>query len=183
MIGYLRGTVVDSNKETIILDVNGVGYLIHTSKHPTSGENTKYFIHTHVREDQISLFGFETQQEIGLFKMLLSVSGVGPKVAMAIMSASDVNKIFAAVSKADVGFFTSIPGIGKKGAQRIIIELKGKIGSVQDIDLGEDGDDIVEGLMSMGFDRKEIKKVIIKLDPKLTEGEKIKEVIRLLGKR
>lgn len=183
MIGYLKGKVIESSKEKVILDVNGVGYLINTSKNASEGETAQFFIHTHVREDEISLYGFESQQEIELFKMLMSVSGVGPKVAMAVMTASDVSKIFAAVSKADVGFFTAIPGIGKKGAQKIIIELKGKIGSVQDIDLGDEGDDIVEGLMSMGFDRKQIRKVIVKLDPKLSDEEKIREAIKLLGKR
>lgn len=183
MIGYLKGKVIESNKENVILNVNGVGYLINTTKHASEGETVEYFIHTHVREDQISLFGFQSQQEIELFKMLLSVSGVGPKVAMAVMTAAEVNKIFAAVSKADVEFFKSIPGIGKKGAQKIIIELKGKIGSVQDIDLGEEGDDITEGLMSMGFDKQQIKKVLVKLDPELSDEEKIREAIKLLGKR
>ena len=183
MIGYLKGKILQTYKDSVILDVNGVGYLISVTKSVSVGDTKEYFVHTHVREDTFSLFGFSSQQEIELFKMLLMVSGVGPKAAISIMTASDVNRIYSAVSKADVGFFTAVPGIGKKGAQKIIIELKGKIGSVQDIDLGDEGDDIVDALMSMGFDRNQIKKVMVKLDPNLSDEDKIREAIRLLGRK
>jgi Holliday junction DNA helicase RuvA len=183
MIAYLKGKVIDSGKDKVILDVNGVGYLVHTFELNPSGKTAEYYIYTHVRDDTLDLYGFSDKSMLELFEMLLGVSGVGPKVAMAVLSSAEPDKVYAAVSKADVSFFKAIPGIGKKGSQKIIIELKGKVGSVTDIDLGDEGEDLVEGLISMGFDRKQIKKAIVKLDPKLTDEQKLREAIKLLGKK
>ena len=183
MIAYLKGKVIDTAKDKVTLDVNGVGYLVHTTETVSSGESAQYYIYTHVREDTLDLYGFSDKPKLELFKLLIGVSGVGPKVAMAVLSSAEPEKIYSAVSKADVSFFKAIPGIGKKGSQKIIIELKGKVGSVTDIDLGDEGEDLVEGLTSMGFDRKQIRKAIVKLDPKLTDEQKLREAIKLLGKK
>jgi holliday junction DNA helicase RuvA len=204
MIGYLKGTIIDKEKDSVLLDCNGVGYKVKIKglkdyseqsegRNKELGANDKsntevsrkvgFFIHTHVREDEISLYGFSTKEELYLFEMLISVSGVGPKVALAILSASKSDRIISAISKADVDFFTTIPGIGKKGAQKIIIELKNKVGSITEIDLGEDGHtDLVDGLTGMGFAKYDVIKVVRLLDPELSEEEKIKEAIRKLGK-
>ncbi|MBN1168711.1 Holliday junction branch migration protein RuvA [Candidatus Woesebacteria bacterium] len=183
MIAYLKGKVIGTGKDNVVLDVNGVGYLVHTSEVIPTGKFAEYYIYTHVREDALDLYGFSDRSKLDLFKLLLGVSGVGPKVAMAILNSAEPDKVYAAVSKADVSFFKAIPGIGKKGSQKIIIELKGKVGSVTDIDLGDEGEDLVEGLTSMGFDRKQIRKVIVKLDPKLPDEQKLREAIKLLGKK
>lgn len=132
MFAYLEGRLVQKAPTHIILDVNGVGYevLIPISSYNHLGEvNGKIRILTyhHVREDLQQLYGFMTEKEKELFKMLITVSGIGPKMALALLSGSSTTDIKRAIYKGDAGFLRSIPGIGKKLAERLIVELKGKI--------------------------------------------------------
>ena len=139
MIGFLNGKIELLLNPNVIIDVNGVGYKVLVSEKTYSnlklGENAKFFIHTHVREDEISLFGFLQAEELRLFEYLISVSGVGPKTALNIFSFGEKSEIENAIIKGDVSFFTSVPRLGTKNAQKIIIELKNKMGGLADIDL------------------------------------------------
>ncbi len=143
------------------------------------------FIHSHIREDAFDLYGFTTEQELVLFELLLTVSGIGPKTALAVIDRG-VAAVETAVRKSDVDFFTTVPRLGTKNAQKIIIELKSKLGSTKMLNLeGESGDtkQVIDALLSMGFDRHEIRETIKKFDTKdATIEQKIRHALKLLGK-
>lgn len=184
MIGYLKGKIIDQDSNSVLVEVQGVGYrVVQSSKFKVENSNEiELWIHTHVREDEISLYGFGDKKTLKLFELLLSVNGVGPKVGMAIVSASSSEKISEAIARADVGFFTAIKGVGKKGAQKIIIDLKNKMGSVAELDLSSDGgDDVVEALVSMGYNREKVISVVRGLDDNLSESQKIKEALKKIS--
>lgn len=187
MIGYLRGNIITVKKNEVWVDVAGVGYRVRVS--PKSEvlslkSEVQLYIHTAVREDAITLYGFANIEELQLFEMLISVSGVGPKTGMDIVSSAGKEQIETAIRQADVNFFANMKGIGKKSAQRIIIDLKNKIGSLKDVDLSaEDEDDVVfQALKQFGFKANEIQSVLNKMDRSESEQEQIKKGLKLLGK-
>ena len=191
MIGYLNGEVVAIDDPFIVIDVSGVGYSVVTSKDVLGKANInsklKLFIYTHVREDLIQLYGFLDLLELKLFKNLISVSGVGPKTAMGIFGAGTRDSIIRAIIKGDVDFFTSVPRLGKKNSQKIIIELKNKFGSIEELDLSEsdlnENSEAIAALQKFGFSRKESLDALklVKTEGKTVE-EKIKLALRELGK-
>lgn len=131
MIDYLRGRVAHVEAEYVVLDVHDVGYRVFTPNPygiARSEETVQLFIHYHVREDATQLFGFPTREEQALFRKLLDVSGIGPKVALGVLSGGTPNTIAAAVQQENVNFLTKLPGIGRKTAQRMILDLKDKLG-------------------------------------------------------
>lgn len=152
-------------------------------KNLSVGDKINLPVYTHVREDQITLFGFSSKAELDLFKQLLTVSGVGPKSALTIIGSGTAPEIKSAVSNADVDFFQSISGIGKKTAQRIIIDLKSKIGETKELDLSSTDikhrKDLLSALKTMGITADEVKDVIKNIDANLP----IQEQIRLALKR
>jgi len=184
MIGHLSGVVFFKEANSITLDVKGVGYKVLGSRDVLSkaikGNLLELFIYTYVREDNISLFGFLEPQDLKLFENLIGVSGIGPKTAMNIFSVGNRSEIMSAITKGDVDFFTSVPRLGRKNAQKIIIELKNKFGGIGDLDLsGEDmsgSEEVVVALKGFGFTSKEIHDAIraVKKD-----GQKITETIKL----
>lgn len=180
MIAQLTGTVVRTSP--LILDVHGVGYAVAVPQKLGAAIGQKLTVHTytHVREDTLQLFGFESQEELSLFELLLTVSGIGPKTALAVMD-QGVSSIQKAITSSDVDFFMTVPRLGKKNAQKIIIELRSKIaGATGDIpETGETGE-ITSALISMGFDRKELKDVLKKL-PEGSLEEKVKFALKMLG--
>ena len=191
MIASLSGTIHHLSSHRCILLVNGVGYEIElplrTKQLLAPDQEVEFFIHTYVREDQLKLFGFETILERDLFTTLLSISGVGPKAALSILSSGTVDSIQKAISTADVKFFTKIKGLGKKTAQKIIIELKEKLGSLEELDLNENSQDklpqeVVDALIDFGFPKKEIIVVLEKLDQTQSESQLIKLALQQLGK-
>jgi len=189
MIGRLSGIIVTENKNPLIIDVSGVGYrvFVPSSTLPKLSVGTKQVlsIYTSVKDDAIDLFGFQTSEEIEIFELLLTVSGIGPKTALLVTNRG-VEPVTHAIIESDVDFFTTIPRLGRKNAQKIIIELKTKMGSLKELDLSENATsetkDIIDALISMGFDKKEITATLAKIDTKSTEEEKIKKAIRMLGK-
>jgi Holliday junction DNA helicase RuvA len=190
MISRLCGTLIEIAPQSITLDVHDVGYNIYVSdqwlKNATIGNKYTLYIYTHVKEDALELFGFANGGDRALFGLLLSVSGIGPKTALSIIGYG-AKAIQTAVSSADVEFFSSIPRIGKKNAQKIIIELKTKLGSVVDLDLSIEQSgkrqELFEALISMGFARNEIQDVIKKeLDEEKSIEENLKKALRLLAK-
>lgn len=186
MIGYLRGTIVASLDQEIWVDVQGIGYRVRVNGRwsMVNGQDVEMFIHTAVREDAITLYGFATIDELQLFELLITVSGIGPKTALGIVSSSSADQIEAAIRQADVAFFTKVPGIGKKGAQRIIVDLKSKIGSLKEMDLSTDEEDdgVFIALKQFGFKPSDISLVLKKMDRTLPEQQQIKQGLQLLGK-
>ncbi len=153
MIGSLRGTVLEIHSSDILLEVHGVGYRI---KGPVSvlsslliGEECFLYIHDHVREDARDVFGFLSRNELELFEQLLGVSGVGPKVALTLLSAGSVEAIRRAVMQGDLTLLTSVPGVGKKTAQKIILDLKGQLVEVDEESSADR--EVIEALVSLGY--------------------------------
>ncbi len=188
MIGYLKGKIIEERRNEIWLDVSGVGYRVRVAGklkvESLKLEEIELFIHTAVREDAITLYGFTTIEELELFEMLIEVSGVGPKTAMEIVGVADGAEIVTAIQNADVNFFSRIKGIGKKSAQRIIIDLKNKIGSLKEVDLtSEDEEEAVfMALKQFGFKSGDIQSALKQIDRSKSEQEQVKMGLKLLGK-
>lgn len=188
MIGLLKGTPRLFGSE-LIVDVNGVGYQVTVTSSLIAEiahrSEIELFIHTHVREDILELYGFRSSEEKRLFLLLLDVSGVGPRTALAITE-REPQAIITAVQHADSSFFSSIPRVGKKVAQKIIIDLKSKLGSLKDLELGPTSSqeqEIVLALSSLGFSEENVLSVLRTDDySALPLEEAIKRIIQKLGK-
>lgn len=190
MIGALKGIPQKFSANLIFVFTNGVGYRVSVNTkliEKLTTEEIFLYIHTHVKEDILDLYGFVTREELSLFELLIEVSGIGPKTALAILE-HNVEEIKEAIITSDVDFFTQIPRIGKKNAQRIIIDLKSKLGSLNDLDLkNEEGGkthDVIEALTSMGFKKFEVLEALRKIPSNIESTEdKIREALRTLGGR
>ncbi len=152
------------------VEVNGVGYEVQLSiinYQLSIGDEVKLYIHMAVSENDVRLFGFKAREDLDLFKMLLTVSGVGPKTATQISGGADSLEIIKAIGEADVDFFKKIKGIGLKTAQRIIVDLKSKIGGLGELNLKDNlpllEDDLVLSLKQLGFERREVEGVVKRL--------------------
>lgn len=188
MIAQLTGTIIRMHHNPLVLDVHDVGYAVYVPQRLLAiaviGDKTTLLTYTHVREDALVLFGFSTEDELSLFELLLGVSGIGPKTALGVLDRGS-DAIKRAIIASDVEFFTAVPRLGKKNAQKIIIELKSKLGSTSDLDLsGEESQDtnqVIAALMSMGFDRKEAKEAAKKVPTEGSLEHKIKTALKMLG--
>lgn len=168
MIGYLEGTIVRTSEKDMIVMTGGVGYRVLTPlpilMAAAQGKSVRLHIHTHVREDQLVLYGFEKETELELFEKLINVSGIGPKSALAMLSVHSPASIADAVERNDAALLSHTPGIGKKTAEKIILELKGKLGHLQ----GDGTDSFFEvrlALEALGYSPKEVHDVLQKLNP------------------
>jgi Holliday junction DNA helicase RuvA len=191
MIGFLKGKVELLKRPFVLIDVNGVGYKVLVPEtiyaKLSLGESLKIFTYTYVREDALDLFGFLEAEDLGLFESLLTVSGVGPKTALSIFSFGERKEIVEAIIKGDVTFFTSVPRLGTKNAQKIIIELKNKMGSDSTLDLsGKDlleNAEVVQALKNFGFSVSEAQKAVREIKQiGLTTEEKIRLALKTLGR-
>lgn len=191
MIGSVRGKVILKDGNNLIIEANGVGYKVLVSSKVVSSVdmNSEIFVftYTHVKEDLLELFGFVEVADLKLFENLISVSGVGPKTAMSIFSFVSRNDVINAVIKGDTSIFNGIPRLGKKNAQKIIIELKSKLGDDGSFELDlaamDQNDEIVTVLRGLGFSSKEIAESLKNVDSKLTStDEKLKQALKYLGK-
>lgn len=162
MIAQIRGTIAVRRDDAVVIDVNGVGFRVRT---PTStaatlgevGTEARLFTHLHVREDDLSLYGFATEEELSLFESLLSVSGIGPKAALGVLSAAAPNTVRAAIAQGNLQVLTGIPGIGKKTAQRLVLELKGKL-DLNEAEFGETtplDQEVIAALVNLGYSAAE----------------------------
>jgi Holliday junction DNA helicase RuvA len=184
MIASLRGTVVARRLDGVVLDVGGVGYSLSTTaralqKAKAGGEVT-LDTYLHVREDALQLYGFAEPAERELFELLLSVSGVGPKVALAIISNSTPADLRRAIALEDESRFVAIPGIGKKTAQRIMLELKEKLGPVEALVDGAPNEELVarDALVELGYSIPEAERALAGTDPALPPEERIRQALK-----
>lgn len=177
-----------SRENFIILDTGTIGYRIFvpSSISLPSGSELTVFTHHHVRENGQELYGFLSFEGLGLFEKLISVNGVGPKAGLAILSASEPSKIISAITTDDIGFFTTIPGIGKKVAAKIILDLKKKVsgleftGTLSEID---EANDVVDSLVALGYKKFEVTKVLTKLPSEILSIEdKVRWCLKNLAK-
>lgn len=190
MIGFLSGIIHIKLIDSIILLVNGVGYRVFVppSTYASLVLSTPIdlFTHSHIREDAFDLYGFKSVEELTLFNLLLTVSGIGPKTAILVID-KGVEKVQKAIMKADVNFFTSIPRLGRKNSQKIIIELKNKLGSIAELDLASESSEMteaLEALQSMGYTKQEAISALRNCpESEETLEQKIKYALRNIGKR
>ena len=188
MISFLSGQPVFSGTELTLL-VNGVGYEVKVGPKLSTrlqGQlQTELFIHTHVREDRLELYGFQTPAAKKLFRMFLDISGVGPQTALLITD-QDPDQVVAAVQNADTPFFTALPRVGKKMAQKIIIELRTKLGEIKSLDLQPETTQetqVREALLGLGFDEQSISTIFQQVNVnELPLEQAVKESIKHFGK-
>ena len=190
MIGRLSGLLLDKNPAQLIVDCNGVGYEVSvpmsTFYHlPGTGERVTLLTHMVVREDAQLLYGFGTAQERELFRELIKISGIGARTGLAILSGMSVNDLAQAVTLQDVGRLTKIPGIGKKTAERLLLELKGKLGA--DIGAAANGDnessnEILSALLALGYSEKEALLAIKQVPAGSSVSDGIRQALKALSK-
>ncbi len=182
MYSYLKGKITEIEPTYITLENNNIGYLI-ISPNPFSyhlNEEVTIYVHHYLREDIDNLYGFHSKLERSLFIDLISVSGIGPKSALAILSLGEPEKVLLAIENSDVKFLTKFPGIGPKSAQQIILDLKGKL--VKDENITKKDDEVSEALRALGYSNREITKAIKNIDENLNIEDKIKKALGALMK-
>ncbi len=191
MIGRLSGLLFDKNPAQLLVDCNGVGYEVSVPMStfynlPSTGERVTLLTHMVVREDAQLLYGFGTTQERELFRELIKISGIGARTALAILSGMSVKDLAQAVTLQDAGRLTKIPGIGKKTAERLLLELKGKLGA----DIGaapgaaadESSNDILSALLALGYSEKEALLAIKQVPPGGSVSDGIRLALKALSK-
>ena len=186
MIARLRGRPVSRTADSVVLDVGGVGYLLHVTRSALrlSADGTEVVLETylHVREDALQLYGFADAAERELFEQLLGVSGVGPKVALAIVSGSSPHELRRAIALEDTARFQAIPGIGKKTAQRVVLELKEKLGLPADEarPVPLDAPHLVarDALVELGYSLVEAERALAEVDPALPPEDRVRHALR-----
>jgi Holliday junction DNA helicase RuvA len=191
MIGRLTGLVAEKSPPQVLIDVGGVGYEVDVPMSsyynlPGLGERTTLLIHMVVREDAQLLYGFATQQERATFRELVKISGVGPRTALSILSGLSVADLAGAVSRQEGGRLQKVPGIGKKTAERLLLELKGKLGA--DLGLPASNDvssaaqaDILQALVALGYNDKDAAAALKKLPADVSVSDGIKLALKGLG--
>lgn len=187
MIGKLKGRLIDiSGNIGLIETSSGVSYEVFLTSqllttHSSLSTDIEIFTYLHVRDDALILFGFQTKEEYQFFKMLIGVSGVGPKTAFSIISYIPLNNLISSIHSNDVDILTQVPGLGRKTAMKIILELSTKIKSDFDIKnmiLSEEDKTVIDVLISLGFKAIDAKKIISKLPKNLSLEEKIKKALK-----
>ncbi len=196
MIGFLRGLLIRKNPQELLLDVGGVGYrvLVPVSTFCRLGEQGKeaqLLVHTHVREDQITLYGFATTPERELFERLISVSGVGPKLAISVLSGIEAEDLVRAIRANDLARLTRVPGVGKKTAERLILELKDKLASFDTPSTEAPSEtphrnDLLSALVNLGYSASEADKAAaeaLRVHPQDSLGELLRAALHTLSRR
>jgi len=186
MIGFLRGRIIRKQTDLLILDVQGVGYMAGI---PLStflrigevGEAVELYVHTHVTDNSMSLYGFAGEDEKDTFLKLISISGIGPKIALNILSGIEVSDLEEAIRAGDVARISLVPGIGKKTAMRIALELQEKLTTKDKLPTGspsQEKEDLISALMNMGFKRREVEKVVENTLRELTKEAGFENLLR-----
>lgn len=189
MIGTLRGTIQHKDLHTIIIEAGGVGYKVFTTTDTAldalPGEPIFLWTYLSVRENALDLFGFPEKESLDLFELLISISGIGPKTAVGILNAASPSMLRQAVAAEDISYLTRVSGIGKKNAEKIILELRGKLALIGEpsSDLRSEGD-AMEALISLGYNERDAREALKKI-PKETEnaGERVKEALKFLSNK
>ena len=191
MISYLEGKILDKNEKFFVININGVGYKVFShagilEKIPALGQNIKIWTHLYIREDAMDLYGFSDKEDLDFFEMLISISGIGPRSALGILEVAPVSSLKQAIVSEDESFFTKVSGIGRKTAQRMILELKSKLIKTVVLEKGEfkEMGDAFEALVSLGYRAGDVRRILNELpeDVKSTE-EKVKATLKKLGRR
>ena len=182
MYDYFKGDIVEQIANYIVIDVGGIGYKLYVPNPYSFKElnNTKVYVYSHVREDEYTLYGFKSVEERDLFLRLIDVKGLGPKMAITILASCSINGLVDAIDRENILYLKKIPKVGEKLARQIILDLKGKLTSVENNN--EINDELTLALESLGYKSQDIKNVIGKVDNTLSIEDQIKESLKLLLK-
>jgi Holliday junction DNA helicase RuvA len=199
MIGSIRGKIILKTDKFLIVETGGIGYKVNVSpdtlskiKTPNqsklgSGQelNKEIFlwVHTHVREDALDLYGFLNQEELEFFEMLINVSGIGPKGALSILGITSIETLRKAISIGDTSYLTKISGIGRKTAEKIVIELRDKVGKELEGSSLQVELDALEALKSLGYSTTEAREALKKVSPDVNTNTKIREALKILSNK
>jgi holliday junction DNA helicase RuvA len=194
MISGVKGVIESIGSNWVIIDVNGISFQVFVptstlSSLTTVGQIARLHTHLHVREDNLALFGFGSARDLAIFETLITVKGIGPKLGLAMLSAMDAEQLSTAIASGDANMLTAVPGIGKKTADRIILELKEKIGGSwimnRDMETVQGNGDVVSALTSLGYSVVEASRAVASLpsSPQISLEEKIKLTLKYLGNK
>ncbi len=191
MIAKIEGIIVHVSDKFLIVDVSGVGYKLYITTETLSssvlGDHMSFWVHTAVRENSIDLYGFRTINEMSFFELLLDVSGIGPRSALSILAVAPIDTLKRAIATGDTSYLNKVSGIGKKTAEKIIIELRDKLKDYKDDENTpgtlRDESDIIEALKSLGYSQNEARDALKKVSSVTTGmNARIKEALQILGK-
>jgi holliday junction DNA helicase RuvA len=194
MIASLNGKLESINPDSVVVSVNGIGFFVYLPSNALSalglpGTEIRLFTHLHVREDILALYGFLTLAELKMFETLITVSGIGPKLGLALLAAMTVSQLSTAIAAGDASTLRQIPGIGKKTSERIILELKDKIGNellyLSVAPQIENNNEVIAALVSLGYSVSEAARAAsaLPLDRGMTLTEKVKAALQYFGSR
>ena len=185
MIGHIEGKILAKDARHVVVDVGGIGYKVFIMASSVAkakeGERAKFWTHLHVREDAMDLYGFIEKAELKFFENLISVSGIGPKSALGILSLAPTATLLRAISSGDTSYLTKVSGIGRKTAEKIVLELKDKFGKENGVFKTETeyDSDVLDALLSLGYTQKEAREMVQKI-PKEIKGRenRLKEALK-----
>jgi Holliday junction DNA helicase RuvA len=191
MIATLKGEITEKSNDTVVLECGGIGYGLYVTFEDfgalEKGSSVKLYVHEHIRENAHDLFGFRSPETKALFEQLLSVNGVGPKMALAILSIANTAQVKQAIAAGDTKFISQAVGVGKRVAERVVVDLKDKVGLVSSEDAtgflavpsGNPNDEALQGLVALGYSVQDAAEALKGIDPKLSTEERIKQALKV----
>jgi Holliday junction DNA helicase RuvA len=191
MIATLKGEITEKSNDTVVLECGGIGYGLYVTFEDfgalEKGSSVKLYVHEHIRENAHDLFGFRSPETNALFEQLLSVNGVGPKMALAILSIANTAQVKQAIAAGDTKFISQAVGVGKRVAERVVVDLKDKVGLVSSEDAtgflavpsGNPNDEALQGLVALGYSVQDAAEALKGIDPKLSTEERIKQALKV----
>ncbi|KKR32354.1 MAG: Holliday junction DNA helicase, subunit A [Candidatus Falkowbacteria bacterium GW2011_GWF2_39_8] len=192
MISFIRGKILNKRKNFVIVDCHDIGYQVFVNPVVHAelelGQSIEFYTHHHIKEDALDLYGFNNLEELELFELLLSISGVGPRSALGIMAASSVNELKESIARGDSSSLTKVSGIGKKTAERIVLELRDKMDVLTSSEISTSGEnsassDEIDALISLGYSLQQAREALREVNPLLkNSGERIREALRKMGR-
>jgi holliday junction DNA helicase RuvA len=190
MIATLKGEITEKSNDTVVLECGGIGYGLYVTFEDfgalEKGSSVKLYVHEHIRENAHDLFGFRSPETNALFEQLLSVNGVGPKMALAILSIANTAQVKQAIAAGDTKFISQAVGVGKRVAERVVVDLKDKVGLISSEDAtgflavpsGNPNDEALQGLVALGYSVQDAAEALKGIDPKLSTEERIKQALK-----
>ena len=186
MYGYIKGTITEIDSNYVVIDNNGIGYLVYVPNPYSYVLNKEYtiFIYTHVREEEFLLYGFKDREEKELFLKLISVKGLGPKMALPIIAMGSVSGIADAIENNNILYLKKFPKIGEKVAKQMVLDLKGKLNVINTgiFEKEDYSNELTDVLLGLGYKQADVKKVVNKVDENNSLEDQVKEALRLLLK-
>lgn len=191
MISFIRGKILSKRKNFIILEAHDIGYQVFLNPthfaELTTGQNVEIFTHQYIKEDALDLYGFRSMDELEMFELLLSISGVGPKSALGILAAANPEELKTSISRGDHSLLTKVSGVGRKTAERVVLELREKISHIDiqpDISGSTDtASDEIDALISLGYSLQQAREALRQVDPLIkNSSERIREALKKMGK-